>query len=111
VSSAAHRIGNAAFLAPDTVISPFRRRPPMILSLSMLAVLVRCQGLHGKRVNFFFHPVAQRRVNHLMPGNQAFAFERGADNQSLEMRAITAYFDMLTRQVRFDIFLNLLRSR
>src|SRR6201996_2073770 len=44
-SSAAHSSGSAAFLAPEIVTSPWRRRPPRIRSLSMVGVRL------GKRVD------------------------------------------------------------
>src|SRR5690606_38606098 len=79
----AQRIGRAAFLAPDTEISPCRRRPPVMRSLSIRVCLVlfRGQGAHRERVDFLFHPITDGRVHQLMAGDQAFAFKGLAHDQ------------------------------
>src|SRR6185295_19638765 len=68
VSNAAHRIGSAAFLAPDARTSPESAYPPSIVSLSMRAVspLLRSERLHRQCVNLLAHAVAERRIDELM---------------------------------------------
>src|SRR3546814_3720447 len=77
VSRLAHRIGSAAFLAPDTVISPFRRLPPMIWSLSIRVRLVfgGRQGAHGQGVDFGFHAFAQRAIYQLVARSEEHTSE------------------------------------
>src|SRR5204863_3902699 len=65
VSSAAQRIGSAAFFAPEIRISPSRRCPPSIFSLSS-APLLGSQGLHRQRVDLLAHAVAERGVDLLV---------------------------------------------
>src|SRR5690606_32246381 len=83
VSRAAHRMGRAAFLAPEMAISPCRGCPPVIWSLSIRIrfVFVRGQGAHGQCVDFLFHAVSQGGVDTLMAGDTALAFEFGADDE------------------------------
>src|SRR3546814_3025823 len=90
VSRLAQRMGKAAFFAPDTVISPFRRRPPVIRSLSIRLRLVLGGGqrTHGQCVDFGFHAFAQCGVDPLVAGNQAQALEFGADDSGFEVRAV-----------------------
>src|SRR5689334_8272162 len=103
-SSAAHSNGNAAFLAPDARISPCNGPLPAILSLSTVALLplLRCERLHGQRVNLLAHAIAERRIHELMLLDARQARERGRDDDSLEVMAVTAYFDVLAGQPRLE---------
>src|SRR5690606_11559376 len=81
LSSAAHRIGSAAFLAPEIATSPFRGRPPWISSLSIVLqgfVFGRRQRAHRQCVDLGAHAVAQRLVDRLMACQRALALEDGA---------------------------------
>src|SRR5690606_6972768 len=82
-SRLARSMGRAAFLAPDTVISPSRRWPPVMWSLSMRVrlVFVRGQRAHGQRVDLGFHAFTQGRIHQLVAGDQALALEGGADDE------------------------------
>src|SRR3546814_19192003 len=68
VSRLAHRIGSAAFLAPDTVISPFRGLPPMIwiLSIRLRLVFGGRQGVPGTGVDFVFPEFAHSNIFKLL---------------------------------------------
>src|SRR5690554_6769292 len=83
VSKLAHSMGRAAFLAPDTGISPCRRRPPVISSLSILGGLefVGGQSLHGQGMDFSAHAVTQRSVDDLMACHASLSLEFRADDQ------------------------------
>src|SRR2546423_5549153 len=84
VSSAAHMIGSAAFLAPETAISPSSGRPPLILSLSTGFPFLGREGAHGERVNFLAHALPQRRVDELMALHPVAAGELTCTYQRLE---------------------------
>src|SRR6185503_16770332 len=93
VSSAAHMMGSAAFLAPETLSSPESGRPPVMTSLSTaLAALRRplrgSKRHHRERVDFLAHAIAERRVDELVPLHAALALERRAHDQRLEMLAV-----------------------
>src|SRR5690606_10381330 len=113
VSRLAHRMGRAAFLAPETVISPFRRCPPVMRNLSIRIGLVFVGGkrAHGQGVDFGFHPVAQGFVNQLVTRNQAFAFKGGADDQGLKVRTIALHLQVFTGQVVGNVLVNLFGGR
>src|SRR5690606_35355724 len=104
-------MGKAAFFAPDTGISPLRRRPPEISNLSILLCLefVGGQGLHRQRVNFGTHAMAQGRGNGLVAGNTPFSSELGTDNDGLEMVAIAPYLEVRASEVIGNILLDLFR--
>src|SRR5687768_5407249 len=102
LSNAAHMIGRAAFLAPDTRASPRSSRPPVILSLSTGAPLLRRDGTHGKRVDLLAHALAERRVHHLVALHAAAPGEAGADHQRLEVLAVADHLDMLAGQACLD---------
>src|SRR5450830_894225 len=110
VSRPAHRIGRAAFFAPEMAMSPFRRLPPLIRSLSMCLSLefFRCQGFHRQRVDFFAHAVAQRRVDDLVALNQTLAGKLRRNDHGLEVLAIALHFEVgaveACRQVAMDQF-------
>src|SRR5262245_57552359 len=119
VSSAAHRIGSAAFFAPETRIAPSRRRPPRIFSLSMdqplsavkMAFLGRRSGfpplvgrerLHGERVDLFAHPVAERGIYQLVALHAALAGEGRRDDQCLEVLAVAEHLEVLAGEPGLD---------
>ena len=67
-SSAAHRSGNAAFLAPDTRTSPVERRarlrsPAYPCRLCALPTVTGVSVVHRQRVDLLAHPIAERRVD------------------------------------------------
>src|SRR5690606_6919560 len=101
----AHRMGSAAFLAPDTVISPLRRLPPTIWSLSIRVRLVfgRRQGAHGQCVDLGLHALAQRAVHQLVAGDKALALEGGADDQCFEVGAVALNLKMLAGKMVGDV--------
>src|SRR5258705_3353110 len=111
-SSAAHRIGNAAFLAPDTTTSPLSACPPSINSLSMPAgvPLRGRQRLHRQRVHFLAHAIAQRRVDQLVPLDQRQALERRGNDHCFPVLAVAGHLDVAARQGGFDRMLDGLRS-
>src|ERR1044071_8309919 len=93
--SAAHRMGSAAFFGPEMRISPSSRRPPWIFSLSIgLAPFLGREGLHGKRVDLFAHPVAERGVHQLVALHAALAGERRRDDDRLEMLAVADHLEV-----------------
>src|SRR5215471_1155075 len=119
VSSAAQRIGSAAFFAPETRIWPSRRRPPRIFSLSMdqplsatkMAFLGRGSGvppfvgrerLHRERMDLFAHPVAERGIYQLVPLHAILAGERRRDDQRLEMLAVADHLEVLAGDAGLD---------
>src|SRR5512141_2729753 len=76
VSSAAARIGSAAFFAPATRTSPAsgvppwmesfcmsRHAPPGAVLMSARRPLFRGEGLHRQRVDLFLHAIAERGVD------------------------------------------------
>src|SRR5690606_5553926 len=92
-SSPAHSMGNAEFWAPEIVTSPCSGEPPVMRSLSMvsaacLGVFVGRKGTHGQCMDFSFHAVAQRGIDHLVPRDEALAFKGGADYDRIEVRAV-----------------------
>ena len=60
ISMAAARMGRAAFLAPCTVICPFRARPPSMMSFAIGPLLLlaypKICGKGADRVEFFRYP-------------------------------------------------------
>src|ERR1700682_4205380 len=115
VSSAAHRIGSAAFFAPEMTAPPLSATPPSIASLSTLVLrgsergpLRRRQRLHRQRVDFLTHPVPERAVHELMLLDLGQAREGGAYDNGLEMLAVAGNFDMLAGKAglnrAFDVF-------
>src|SRR5450830_33325 len=110
VKRPAHRMGRAAFFAPEMAMSPFRRLPPLMRSLSICLSLefFRCQGFHRQRVDFLAHAVAQCRVDDLVAGDQPLAGKRGRDDHGLEVLAIALHFEVRAfeagRQVAVDQF-------
>src|SRR5687768_14905198 len=120
-SSAAHMIGSAAFFAPETRTSPSSGRPPVIFSLSIEtfyppAVLptnsvffipfLGRQRLHGERVNFFTHAIAERPIHQLVALDAAFAGELAGDHDGLEMLAVADHFHVLAGETVFDALFN-----
>src|SRR5574343_172241 len=98
VSREAHRMGRAAFLAPDMATSPERALPPSINNLSTLgAPFFRGQGFEGKGVQFpsrqFF---LQGLIHALLALHTILADEFAAHNDSLEMLAVAIQFEIIT---------------
>src|SRR6185503_1148840 len=117
VSSAAHRMGSAAFLAPETRTSPCSGTPPVIASLSIdaslprrSAPLRRRQRLHRQRMNFLAHALAQHPVDQLVLPYLAQAGEFRADDQRLEVPSVAVDRDVLADEPRLDRALDFFRS-
>src|SRR5450755_826199 len=117
VSSAAHRIGSAAFFAPEMATSPLSATPPSIASLSMLGLrrtlerpLLRRQGLHRQRVDLFTHSVAERAVDELVLLDLGQSRKRGADDHRLEMLAVAGDLDMLAGESGLNRAFDVLRG-
>src|SRR5437879_550900 len=97
VSRLAHMMGSAAFLAPEMRTSPRNGPLPRILSLSMARAFhggpgIGCQRLHGERVDFFAHAIAQRRVHQLVLLHFGQARKTLADDDRFEVMAVAAHF-------------------
>src|SRR3546814_2344117 len=67
VSRLAHKIGRAAFLAPEIVTSPARREPPVMWSLSIRVGLVFGWGqcTHRQCVDFGLHARSEEHTSEL----------------------------------------------
>src|SRR5450830_261375 len=66
VRSAAHKIGNAAFFAPEIRISPFRRVPPVISNLSIMLDTLQASGFSLIKHGFlraYDHPTQRTPVD------------------------------------------------
>src|SRR5690606_32234899 len=94
-SSVAARIGNAAFLAPETRISPSSRCPPPTSSLSIGAAGSVAGGQFRRRqradrqgMDFPAHLLAERAVDELVPLQGAQPLELIRDDQRGEMRVV-----------------------
>src|SRR5690606_9086928 len=113
LSSEAHKMGKAAFLAPEMAISPSRRFPPVIdsLSIRIRSVFVGGKGAHRQRMNFCLHALAQRGIDQLVASDASLAFEGGADDKGFEMRAVAGDFDVVTGKVIGNVLTYLFRSR
>src|SRR5256885_11230553 len=109
VRSAAHMIGSAAFLAPDTRTSPSSVRPPRMRSLSTGAPLLGRQGAHGERMDFFAHALAERAIHQLMALHSIAPGELRRDDQRLEMLPVAAHLDVLAAEARFDALFDAFR--
>src|SRR5450631_3482282 len=108
VSSAAQRIGKAAFFAPETRTSPCSGTPPSIASLSTLG---GGQRLHRQRVDFGAHAIAQRAIDELVALDARESFEGRAHDQRLEMLAVAVYRDVLAGESCLDGALDVFGSR
>src|SRR5467141_2848366 len=97
VSNPAHMSESAAFLAPETRISPERGTPPWMKSLSIRRFLGG-QRAHRQGMDLLTHALAERRIDELMALHAALAAERVAHD---EHRAAL--------QPLLDVALNLLR--
>src|SRR5512138_3709639 len=106
VSSDAHMIGSAAFLAPEIRISPSSGTRPRMRSLSTGAPLLRRQGAHGKRVDFLAHALAERRVDELMALHAAAPVELRRDDQRLEVLPVADDLDVLAGEPVLDALLD-----
>src|SRR5689334_12756759 len=95
VSSAAHMMGNAAFFAPDTVTSPSRGPPPLILSLSTGLPFLGRERAHRQRVDLLAHALAERRVDELVALDAAPAGELRGDDERLEVLSVADHFHVL----------------
>src|SRR5574337_434962 len=94
--SAAQRIGRAAFFAPDMAVSPERRTPPSISSLSIAASLQtqfladihplrRGKGLQLQGVDLVAHQAAEGGIHRLVLAHPQLALEGGTDHDPGEM--------------------------
>src|ERR1700687_5467804 len=113
VSSAAHRIGSAAFFAPEMETSPLSATPPSIARLSTLLLrgpLRRRQRLHRQRVDFLTHPVTERAVHELMLLDLGQAREGGANDHGLEMLTVAGNLDMLAGKAGLNRALDVFRG-
>src|SRR3990172_12084303 len=106
VSSVAHRIGSAAFFAPETRTSPSSGRPPVMRSLSTAAPLLGGEGFHRQCVNFLAHALPPRLVNELVALHAAPAGEKVRHDQRLEMLAVADHLQVLARQPRRNALLH-----
>src|SRR5574343_88738 len=97
VSREAHRMGRAAFLAPDMATSPERALPPSINSLSTLgAPFFRGQGLEGEGMQFPGGQLfLQGLVNTLLALHTILADEFAAHDDGLEMLAVTVEVEVV----------------
>ena len=95
----AHRIGNAAFLAPEMRTSPDSGTPPLMTQLvhaaSALGPVFRRQGLHGQRVDLLAHAIAERPVDQLMALHARLAAKGLAHDHRLEVVAVADHFHVL----------------
>jgi hypothetical protein len=109
VKIAAHKIGNAAFFAPEMRISPDSGTPPLISSLSIptlaLRPVLRRQCLHRQRMDLLAHAIAKRLVDELMTLHAGLSNECFAHNHGLEVMTIADHFQVLTLEIVFDITL------
>src|SRR5690625_1239971 len=114
LSRLAHRMGRAAFLAPEIVISPCRGLPPTMRSLSIPFSLVFLGGqhAHGQGVDLSgLNAPAKRLINALMAANAVQPLKLGADDGGLIMVSIALYLYMLTVQIINNQFTYLLWGR
>src|SRR5438034_3476780 len=102
VSSAAHMIGSAAFLAPETATSPSSGRPPLILSLSTRLPLRGREGAHRQRVDLLAHALAQGRVHELVALHAAAPGKLFRHDERLEVLAVAQDFDVLAGEPALD---------
>src|SRR5688572_10465248 len=106
VSSAAHRIGSAAFFAPEMRTSPASGRPPVISSLSTRGSLLRRERPHRQGVDLLAHALAERRVHQLVALHAALSRESRGHHQRLEVLAVADYFHALAGEPRADALLD-----
>src|SRR5207237_10577903 len=109
VSSAAHMIGRAEFLAPEMRTSPSSARPPRMRSLSTRTPFLRRERAHGKGVDFLAHALAERRVDELMALHAAAPGGLGGHDQRLEMLPVADHLHVLAREPRPAALLDALR--
>src|SRR5215213_5132501 len=104
VKSVAHRIGSAAFFAPEIGTSPSSLTPPSMISLStrLRLPLFRRHRLHGKRVNIFAHALAQRRVHELVLAHFRKSPKLRAHNDRFKVAPIACNFDVVALEAFFD---------
>src|SRR6185436_1448152 len=117
VSSAAHRIGRAAFLAPEMRTSPVSGTPPWMISLSTKPVeklsgspVLGRQGLHRQRVDFLAHAIPESPVDDLVLLHARFTAEFRTHDHRLEMMAIANHFDVIACEAVPDIGPDLFRG-
>ena len=83
--------------------------PPSIASLSIAASpFLRRKRLHGQRVDFLAHPLAQRRIDKLMTLDARQPGKFLAHDHRLEVLAVAGDFDVLARDPRFNRMLDVL---
>src|SRR5579859_3633681 len=110
VSSAAHMIGSAAFLAPETRISPSSGLPPVMRSLSTGLPLLWRHGAHRQRVDLPAHPVTERTVHELVALHPVAALELARHDQGLEMLPVARDLEVLALQACRDALLDALSA-
>src|SRR5438128_702156 len=113
VSSAAHKIGSAAFFAPETRISPLSGALPSMTSLSMLVALGPLFGrqrLHRQGMDLITHAIAQRAIDELVLFNFGQPTEGSAHDDGLEMLTVTDHFDVLASKPCLDRAFDVVRS-
>src|SRR5512144_2941638 len=116
VNSDAHRIGSAAFFAPETRTSPSSRWPPSISSLSTLRdfpgrLLQRVpfggrQGRHRQRVDLLAHALAERAVDELVRLHAREALELPAHDERLPVVTVARDLQVLAVDAGGDRFLD-----
>src|SRR5689334_14474008 len=109
VSSAAHMIGSAAFLAPETRASPSSARPPRMRSLSIGAPFLGRERAHRQRVDLFAHALAERGIDELMALHAALPGELRRHDERLEMLPVADDLDVLAGEAVGDALANALR--
>src|SRR5437870_2503750 len=107
VSSAAARIGSAAFFAPATRTSPESGTPPWMESFCMGGNSARGPflgriGPHGQGVDFGAHALCERGEDELVLGDAREAGEGRAHDHRLEMRAIAAHLEVRAGEASAD---------
>jgi hypothetical protein len=68
------------------------------------------QGLHGQRMDFLAHAIAQRLVYELMALHPGFSAEGFAHDHGLEVLTVADHFQMLALEMVFDIALYIVGS-
>src|SRR5215213_9641387 len=111
VKSVAHRIGSAAFFAPEIGTSPSSLTPPSMISLStrLRLPLFGRHRLNGKRVDVFAHALAKRRVHELVLAHFRKPAELRAHDDGFEMASVARHFDVVALEAFFEPLPNKIR--
>src|ERR1043165_2380383 len=102
-------VSRAAFVPPEMRISPSRRGPPRIFSLSR-APLLRRERAHRQGVDFLAHAPAERRLYQLAAPPAPLASEGGRHHQRLEMLPVPDHLHVLAGEPGGDAGLNAFRG-